>query len=83
MSRLSTVEEIEVELWFKGDPECRAEASASLRRWQYLLEVAEAAERGVVLDRSLPQVTAAPAEFSRRARRMVEALEAWIRSSLL
>lgn len=48
------------------------------RRWAYILGVAKAAQRGFMLDASLPQVMEDCHRYADRAQKVVSALDEWM-----
>lgn len=64
--------------WLEATDEPYLEAVAARERWLHIHEVAAAAAAGRIIDRSLPQVTSAPAEYLEASREAVDLLSAWL-----
>ncbi len=48
------------------------------RRWRYILGVARGAQKGLVLDGSLPEVMREHERYARRAEAIIAALDEWL-----
>lgn len=75
---LTSLEELELLMMVAGSEDPVETALTVRRRWRYLLAVARTAQRGQVLDASLPQVIAESDRFAARAERMVAALDHYL-----
>lgn len=76
--QLTSPEELELLMMVAGSEDPLETALTVRRRWRYLLAVARTAQRGEVMDRSLPQVVADCDRFAARAESMVAALDQYV-----
>lgn len=73
-----TLDQLEI-LMLVAEAEDPLDTALSLRmRWQYILQVAEGASRGLTLDSTLPHVVRDSGAYHRRARQILSALDEWL-----
>lgn len=75
---LISLEQLEVLMLVAGAESPTQTALDVRKRWQYILGVARAAQQGMLLDSSLPQVVREHESYIVRAERVIAALDEWL-----
>jgi len=72
------LDELEVLMLIAGSQEPELTALQVRRRWRYILGLAIAAQQGVTLDASLPQIVLECERYTVKAARIVAVIDEWL-----
>lgn len=76
--RMLTLEQMQTLMLVAGADDPTKVARELRGRWRYILGLARAAQRGLALDDSLPQVMLEAADYEQRADAILAALDEWL-----